>query len=183
MLPRNAHRSFLGGLVISGARPIFVECEMDYPGGCAICEAGKHQGQAEFMFRHKGRLSCKSTYYGTVNEIKEIAELLLEWEIPLMVGKRTAHSFSPGIRGLLSGRGPASVHGLHKTMPVLTQAGILPGSRFSWSDRVQPVMGCLPQPVPPTRLWHLLTSAGPRCKHGRSYWNRQKNEQKDAAAG
>jgi len=142
LVPRNAHRSFLGGLVISGARPVFVECEMDATLGVALSVKPESiRAKLDSCSDIRGAFLVSPTYYGTVNEIKEIAELLREREIPLMVDEaHGAHFvFHPGYpRAALQEGAQASVHGLHKTMPVLTQAGILHlGAGFPWSDRVQ----------------------------------------------
>jgi len=173
LLPRNAHRSFLGGLVISGARPIFVECEMDATLGVALSVRPESiRAKLSSCSGIKGAFLVSPTYYGTVNEIKEIAELLLEWEIPLMVDE--AHGshfiFHPGYpRAALQEGAQASVHGLHKTMPVLTQAGILHlGAGFPWSDRVQACHGLLTSTSPSYPLMASIDiGRATMQKHGR----------------
>jgi len=173
LLPRNAHRSFLGGLVISGARPIFVECEMDAALGIAVSVKPENiRAKLDSCSDIKGAFLVSPTYYGTVNEVKEIAELVREWGIPLMVDEaHGAHFvFHPGYpRAALQEGAQASVHGLHKTMPVLTQAGILHlGAGFPWSDRVQACHDLLTSTSPSYPLMASIDIARATMqKHGR----------------
>lgn len=142
LVPRNAHRSFLGGLILSGGWPEYVECEIDPALGVALSVSSeKIQAKIESCSGIKGAFLVSPTYYGTVNEIREIAQLLSERDIPLMVDEaHGAHlAFHPKYpKAALQEGAQASVHGLHKSMPVLTQAGILHlAAGFPWSDKVQ----------------------------------------------
>ncbi len=142
ILPRNAHRSFLGGLILSGGRPEFVECEIDPELGAALSvRPEKYRDKLESCSDIKGGFLVSPTYYGTVNEIKSITRMLGERGIPLMVDEaHGAHlAFHPDYPDSALREGAqAVVHGLHKTMPVLTQAGILHlAADFPWSARVQ----------------------------------------------
>ena len=142
LLPRNAHRSFLGGLILSGGRPEFVECEMDPTLGVAISvRPEKIRAKLQSCGAIKGAFLVSPTYYGTVNEMRCIAEMLDERGIPLMVDEaHGAHLvFHPDYPdSALQEGAQAVVHGLHKTMPVLTQTGILHlAAGFPWKDKVQ----------------------------------------------
>ncbi|NLV16746.1 MAG: aminotransferase class I/II-fold pyridoxal phosphate-dependent enzyme [Syntrophomonadaceae bacterium] len=142
LVPRNVHRSFLGGIILSGARPIFVDCVSD-----SSLEIAVAVDPDEIR---KGMLSCSNlkgvfvespTYYGTVNDIKGILKFTEPQGIPLMVDE--AHgshfAFHPDYPDSALAEGAqACVHGLHKTIPVLTQGGILHlAASFPWRERVQ----------------------------------------------
>ncbi len=142
IIPRNAHRSFLGGLILSGGRPEFVECEIDPELGVALSvRPESYRVKLESCSDIKGGFLVSPTYYGTVNDIKSVVRIMEERGIPLMVDE--AHgshlAFHPDYPDSALQEGArAVVHGLHKTMPVLTQAGILHlAAGFPWSDRVQ----------------------------------------------
>jgi len=142
LLPRNAHRSFLGGLILSGGWPEFVECEIDPELGVALSVSPeKIRAKLESCPGITGVFVVSPTYYGTVNEIRKIAEITRGRDIPLLVDE--AHGshlvFHPDYpRAALQEGAQASVHGLHKTMPVLTQAGILHlAAGYPWNDKVQ----------------------------------------------
>ncbi|MGE5398564.1 MAG: aminotransferase class I/II-fold pyridoxal phosphate-dependent enzyme [Chitinophagales bacterium] len=129
IIPRNAHRSLVGGLILSGARPVYLECVNDPDLNIAVAvkpeeirKKVKDNPEARAVFL------ISPTYYGTVNEMTPVTEFLAQQGIPLLVDE--AHgghlAFHPDYPDpALAVGASACVHGLHKTLPVLTQAGLL----------------------------------------------------------
>ena len=142
LLPRNAHRSIVEGLILSGGWPEFIDCEIDSDLQIALSVTPrKVAAKLDSCPEISGAFLVSPTYYGTVNEVRAIARLLAKRGIPLMVDEaHGAHLvFHPGYppSALQEGAG-ASVHGLHKTLPALTQTGLLHlAGNFSWEDKVQ----------------------------------------------
>lgn len=152
LIPRNAHRSFLGGMILSGVRPIYLECQVDKDTGIAVSVTPQEIKQKiEQHPEAKAVFLVSPTFYGTVNDIASIKSSLPEG-LPLLVDE--AHgghfAFHPGYPAPALKHGAAAcVQGLHKTLPVLTQAGILHmQENFCLRDRVR-------------AAWDFLTSTSP----------------------
>lgn len=77
ILPRNAHRSVSGALVLSGARPVYMQPELDAKLGIAMPVTPK---TVEAAIREhpdaKAVLLVNPTYYGVTADLKRIAELV-----------------------------------------------------------------------------------------------------------
>jgi len=129
MIPRNAHRSFYGGLVISGAWPVYIPCRQDEELGLALTvtspvveEIWENNPQVEALF------ITSPSYYGTCADVEALAGIAAGRGKPLMVDEaHGAHfPFHPDYpRTALDSGAAASVYGLHKTWPVFTQGGCL----------------------------------------------------------
>lgn len=129
ILPRNCHRSVVGGLVLSGLDPVFIspaivpdfnfaagvpsrELERavrDNPGACAV-------------------LCIHPTYYGAAGDLKKIAGLAHAAGMPLIADE--AHGthlyFHPGFPpGALMAGADAAVQSMHKTGGALTQSSLI----------------------------------------------------------
>jgi len=137
VLPRNAHRSVLGGLVLSGARPVFIEPQVmpwfEFAAGftaaaleqvlCAVPETA-------------AVLAVHPCYYGVVGNLAEIAKTCRRYNIPLLVDEaHGAHlRFSPYFPpDALEQGADAAVQSVHKTGGALTQASWL---HLAEGDRV-----------------------------------------------
>jgi arginine decarboxylase len=129
MIPRNAHRSFYGGLVLSGAMPIYIPCEMEPELGIAL--AVRREAVEDIMAGHLdvGTVFVTSpSYYGSCSDIAGIAAVLGRTGLPLLVDEaHGAHfPFHPAYPSPALQQGAAAVvSGLHKTWPVLTQGACL----------------------------------------------------------
>lgn len=142
LIPRNAHRSVLGGLILSGAEPVFIDCEIDPLLQIAVSVAPEKVAVAVRSHPDlKAALIVSPTYFGTASRMGEIAGILDAGGIPLLVDE--AHgghfAFHPDYpQPALRQGAKAVVHGLHKTLPVLTQAGMLHlASDFPWANQVR----------------------------------------------
>lgn len=128
LVPRNAHRSFYAGMVLSGADPVYIPCQTDQMG--LALAVGETQ-IAELLEAHEDVAAAflvSPTYYGTTCCLSRIIKLLKNRDIPLLVDE--AHGghfyFSPHYpKTALSQGADAVINGLHKTLPVLTQGACL----------------------------------------------------------
>jgi len=129
VLPRNVHRSVLGGLVVSGARPVFIEPvivpEFDFA-------AGFLSDKLEAVLRQNpgagAVLAVHPCYYGVVGDLAGVDKICRRHEVPLLVDEAHGthlrlHSGLPA--DALSLGADAVVQSVHKTGGALTQASWL----------------------------------------------------------
>lgn len=126
LVPRNAHRSVVGGLIMSGASPCYMEPPVDTRVGMALALTPEIVEQA--IIDHpeaKAVLVMHPTYYGVTGGILEITEVVHRHGLPLLVDE--AHG--PHLR--FSDRLPVSAvtagadivaQSAHKILGVMTQA-------------------------------------------------------------
>lgn len=129
LLPRNAHRSFYGGMLLSGAIPVYMPVQTEPELGIALAvtagDVDRLLGQnpeAEAVF------VASPSYYGTTCDIAAIAA------VTHTAGKKLVVDEAHGAHFYFSQRYPrpalksgadAVVNGLHKTLPVLNQGAAL----------------------------------------------------------
>lgn len=141
LLPRNAHRSFYGGMVLSGARPVYVPPRMVEELGIAITvmpdairRSLEDNAEVEAVFM------VSPSYYGTTCDLAAIAEITRRQNKLLYIDE--AHGghfpFHPEYPPAAMGCGAdGAVNGLHKTLPVLNQGAVLHGGpRAPW-DKIE----------------------------------------------
>lgn len=129
IVARNCHQSVISGMVLSGARPVYVQPEYDETFGIyteikagAIEEGIKKHPDAKAVF------ITSPTYYGTVSDIRKIADVCHKNNIPLLVDE--AHGshlyFSEHLpKGALSRGADGVVMSFHKTLGSMTQSSVL----------------------------------------------------------
>lgn len=129
ILPRNGHRSLVGGLILAGLEPVFVTPAV-VPGfnfaagvpAAAVAQALKaHPGACAVLCVHP-------TYYGVTGNLKDIAGLAHRAGIPLLADEAHGphlyfHSGYP--EGALKSGADAAVQSMHKTGGSLTQSSLL----------------------------------------------------------
>lgn len=129
IIPRNAHRSVLGGLVISGADPVYVSPEI-------IPDFGVDCGVAPLTIRralegHPGAaavLAVRPNYYGVAGDLAGQIRVAREADRPLLVDEaHGAHlRFHPDLPGdAMAAGADASVQSTHKLGGSLTQSSML----------------------------------------------------------
>ncbi|SDF01700.1 aminotransferase class I/II-fold pyridoxal phosphate-dependent enzyme [Sporolituus thermophilus] len=77
IVPRNAHRSIIGGIILSGATPVFMQPEVDYELGLAMGVTPETVEKA--VEQHpdaKGVLIINPTYYGVATDLKRIVDIV-----------------------------------------------------------------------------------------------------------
>lgn len=138
LLPRNAHRSAIAGLIWSGAVPIFVNppYDPDWDLGGTLTPAQVAQALAQHPDL-KAVLVLSPTYQGVGADLAAIAALTQAHGIPLLVDEaHGAHwGFHPALppRALSQGADLA-VQSIHKTLGSLTQSAMV----HTRGDRVCP---------------------------------------------
>lgn len=139
LLPRNVHRSVLGGLVLSGAEPVFLD-PVIVP-GFNFSAGVSRDTLALGLERHPGAaaaLLIHPTYYGVVGDTGGCAGMVHGADIPLLTDEaHGAHfHFHPGLPAdALTLGADATVQSIHKTGGSLTQTAVLhlKGSLLDWT--------------------------------------------------
>jgi arginine decarboxylase len=128
IVPRNAHRCVIAGLILSGAMPIFVSPQLDdtwqLPTGI------DPQAIAHCLATHtpKAILLVSPTYHGLCSDVEAIAALAHQQEIPLLIDEaHGAHfAFHPDLpTPAIASGADLAVQSIHKTLGALTQAAML----------------------------------------------------------
>ena len=129
ILPRNIHQSAIAGLILSGAIPIFVNPKYDTQAGLAYNVAPAAVKQA--LEQHpdtKAVMMLHPTYQGVCGDLKAIADITHQYNIPLLVDEaHGAHfAFHPDLPpSAMSLGADLTVQSTHKTLSSLTQSSML----------------------------------------------------------
>ncbi|MGB9804239.1 aminotransferase class I/II-fold pyridoxal phosphate-dependent enzyme [Desulfofundulus sp.] len=129
LLPRNAHRAVLGGLVFSGAKPVFLEpAVIEEFGMAAGLTSQVVAGALEEHPRARGLLVLHPTYYGVTGDLQQLVELAHGVNKPVVADE--AHGvhfpFHDGFPPPALQCGvDASVQSMHKMGGSLTQSSLL----------------------------------------------------------
>jgi arginine decarboxylase len=129
ILPRNSHTSAISGLILSGAHPIFLRPEYDAQWDLAHCITPQSVATALKAYPEtKAILMLSPTYHGVCGDVKAIATLAHQHNIPLIVDE--AHGAHFGFHrelpmsALIAGA-DIVVQSTHKTLSALTQSSML----------------------------------------------------------
>ncbi len=129
IIPRTVHRSVVGGLILSGAVPVYMDPELEPGFGLAL--GVTPESVERTLSAHpkaKGVLIVSPTYYGVVSDIRSIAAVAHAHGVPLLVDEaHGAHlGFCPGLPASAIQQGAdGAAQGVHKTAGSLSQASIL----------------------------------------------------------
>jgi arginine decarboxylase len=129
IVPRSAHRSTLGALILAGAEPVYVLPEWDPDMG--ISHGVEPQAVGEALLRTadaRAVVVVSPTYHGSVSDVAAVARLCDVRNIPFMVDEAWgAHlHFHPELPTSAVALGAdVVIHSAHKTLPALTQASML----------------------------------------------------------
>lgn len=129
IVPRNAHRSVLGALVLVGAEPVFIQPEIDENLGIAMSiTAQEVQKAVEENPEARALVMVYPTYYGVAGDIKTIARIVHEHGMVLLVDE--AHG--PHLRfsdklpvQALDGGADIVAQSTHKILGSMTQTSLL----------------------------------------------------------
>lgn len=142
LVPRNGHSSFLSGLLLSGAAPVYYPCKQVEPWGITVApEAGVVASVLQDNPDVSAVFLVSPTYYGTVADVKELVLVAENYDKMVLVDE--AHGAHFGFNdqlpaAALSQGSAAVVHGMHKVLPVLTQGAALHlGVKFSQDVRLR----------------------------------------------
>ncbi|MEG4987161.1 aminotransferase class I/II-fold pyridoxal phosphate-dependent enzyme [Microcoleus sp. BR0-C5] len=129
ILPRNIHTSAISGLILSGAIPIFVNPE--YNPDWDIANSITPEATAAALEQHpdaKAVMIVYPTYHGVCGDLRAIAQITHQYNIPLLVDEaHGAHfNFHPNLpEPALSAGADLTVQSIHKTLGAMTQASML----------------------------------------------------------
>lgn len=129
IVPRNAHRSVIAGLVLSGAMPVFVAPE--YSPELGLVLGVKAETVAAALTQHpdtRSVLLVSPTYHGICSDVGAIAALAHSYNIPLFIDE--AHgphfAFHPDLpTSALALGADLVVQSTHKVLGALSQAAML----------------------------------------------------------
>jgi arginine decarboxylase len=129
LLPRNVHKSVVGGLILAGCAPVFIEPEINYEYGIAngptyasVLKAVKENPDA------KALLVINPTYFGAVADLRSIIKLCRRKRVAVIADEaHGAHfPFHPDLpdSAITQGADMATAS-MHKTAGSLTQSSVL----------------------------------------------------------
>ncbi|HWR38726.1 MAG TPA: aminotransferase class I/II-fold pyridoxal phosphate-dependent enzyme [Patescibacteria group bacterium] len=129
LLPRNAHRSVVSGLIFSGATPVFLVPEVDSDLGIALGVTPATVEEA--LRRHpdaRGVLLVNPTYYGVATDLAGIVDLVHRHQLPVAVDE--AHGphlhFADGLpMTALAAGADVTAQSTHKILGALTQCSMV----------------------------------------------------------
>ena len=128
LIARNCHKSVYHAAELLGLHPVYVYPEVDAYGIC--CGITKEQIQKILKKETgiKAAVIVSPTYEGRISDILGIAHLLHQQNIPLIVDEAHGAHFIFGEafpKSAVSLGADIVIHSLHKTLPSLTQTGLL----------------------------------------------------------
>lgn len=129
IIPRNAHKSALMGLIISGAKPIYIMPQLSEEWGV---HGGVDPKDLENILQGnpdtKGVFVVSPTYYGLCSDIKALSSICHKYDIPLIVDEaHGAHFyFSDKLPdGSINQGADVCSQSIHKVTGSLTQSSML----------------------------------------------------------
>ena len=129
LIARNCHHSVWHALVLIGAIPIYIQPEYDEELGLMTVMTADRVAQALKLYPNvKGAIIVSPTYEGIVSDVKGIAQVLHEAGKCLIVDEaHGAHFVVNNVFPISSVELGADmvIQSMHKTMPTLTQSGLL----------------------------------------------------------
>lgn len=129
ILPRNVHQSAIFGLVLSGAKPIFIEPEynpdFDICHNISVAQIAHALASNEEI---RGIFLVSPTYHGVCADLAKIVNLAHQYHIPVIVDE--AHgghfSFHPQLPlSALKAGADVVIQSTHKVLGAMTQASML----------------------------------------------------------
>ncbi|PSN10822.1 lysine decarboxylase, partial [filamentous cyanobacterium CCP5] len=129
IVPRNAHQSVISGLILAGAKPVFVMPEYDPDWDLVL--GVPPEAVAAALANHpqaKAVLLVSPTYHGICSDVGAIAALAHARDIPLLIDE--AHGphfgFHPDLPpSAMASGADLSVQSTHKVLGALPQASML----------------------------------------------------------
>lgn len=129
IVPRNAHKSVISAMILTGAEPVYIQPYVDNYLGVAMAitadevrQALRQQPEAKAIF------VINTTFYGMAPELERIVEIADDYEIPVLVDEaHGAHlRFHPHlpISAMEAGADMAALS-THKLLGSLTQSSLL----------------------------------------------------------
>lgn len=166
IVQRNAHKSIFHGLVLAGARPVYVDPVWDANTRSPGHTETELVREAIGMYPEaKAVILTNPTYYGRVSpHMREIADVCHGVGIPLLVDEAHGAHFGIGApfpESSLSQGADVVVQSAHKTLPAMTMASFLHVAQGSLLDsqRISYYLGMLQSSSPSYPLMASLDDA------------------------
>lgn len=175
LVPRNAHRSILGAIILAGARPVWAPVQFHPELDVAI--GVNPEAFVRLLPAVKAALLVHPTYYGMVSDVAPLIEAAHSHGLPVLVDE--AHGshfhFHPGLPSdALSLGADGVVQSTHKTGGSLTQSSLCHLGKGALSGTRLREMLRLVQSTSPSYL--LMASLDLARRHlvlnGRAEWER-----------
>jgi arginine decarboxylase len=144
VMARNGHKSAFAGLILSGARPVYIEPYYDEQ--LEVAHGVLVEDVVKTLDAHpeaKAVMIFTPSYYGTSADIKAIAEVCHERELPLVTDDAWALDYAlsghPDLpEGALAQGSDLAIGSVHKTLTGLSQTSVLSiGSDRIDTERLQ----------------------------------------------
>lgn len=164
LLPRNAHRSVLSGLVLGGAVPVWMPPVTDGRFGFPTSvNPDTVREKLENDYEIRAALIVSPTYYGSFSDIRKIAEICHSRQIPLIVDEaHGAHLYFSDLKECcaIPCGADVSVMSAHKTLGAFGQSSYLHlNSRLIPVERIDSALKMLMSSSPSYMLMASLDSA------------------------
>lgn len=129
IVPRNAHKSVIGGIILSGAEPIYIQPEINNYLGFAMGITPESVRVA--LHKHpdaKAVFVINPTYYGVASDLERIVEIAHSYHVPVIVDE--AHGaifhFHPDLPvSAMDAGADLSASSTHKLAGSMTQSSML----------------------------------------------------------
>lgn len=164
IIPRNVHKSITAGIILSGAKPVYMQPELDKNLGIAHGVTPETVEKTLKENPHaKAVLIINPTYYGVATDIKKIADIVHSYNIPLIVdeahGPHLAFNEKLPISAMEAGA-DICAQSTHKIIGALTQGSLLQvKSKYIDVSRVQQILNLLQTTSPSYILMASLDCA------------------------
>ena len=148
IIPRNVHKSVTAGIILSGANPVYMHPEIDARVGLALNVTPETVRKTlEQNSDAKAVLIVNPTYYGVSTDIVEIAKIVHEYNIPLIVDEAHGPHLHFNSRLPISAMDAGAdicAQSTHKIVGSMTQSSLLHMRKgFVDVNRVKTVMSLL----------------------------------------
>jgi arginine decarboxylase len=145
IIPRNAHKSTIGGIILSGAMPVYIQPEINEKLGIAMGITEENLKKAIKENPHaKAVFAVNPTYYGVVSDLKSIVRIAHRHSMAVLVDEaHGAHMMFHDEFPLTAMEVGAdmSAASMHKTAGSMTQSSVLLlRSNVIAPDRVKQVL-------------------------------------------
>lgn len=146
IIPRNAHKSTFGGIILSGALPVYVQPQCDLKLGIATgVSLADLKGVIQAHPHSRAVFVINPSYYGIAPDLQSIVDLAHKYHMAVLVDEaHGAHAyFHPAFPLTAMAAGAdMSAASMHKTSGSLTQSSVLLyNSQFIARGRVKQVLG------------------------------------------
>ena len=129
IVPRNAHRSIIGGIILSGAKPVFMLPEVDRELGLAMGVTVEAVEAAIAAHPEaKAVILINPTYYGVASDLAKIIEVIHKHDMAALVDEAHGPHLKFNARlpqQALDAGADVCVQSTHKLIGALTQSSIL----------------------------------------------------------